>query len=117
MAQNYVITAQDNQGRYRDKFNIDAIRTYNFDFTPWAEDNNNLVSVQASVKSGQVSITNPTLTDNVFTAQIGATSSGRSIIQILADTGTEKYSAYLDLFVRDPEYDEHSQYSYNYYYR
>ena len=102
MSKDYYVRAVDNPNIMQDQFNINAKRTYNFDFSPWSEDNNNITSATWTVKTGQASITGQSLSSNVATAQIEGTEEGRSIIEILADTGTEKYSAYLNLYVRDP---------------
>jgi hypothetical protein len=103
MAKEYVIRARDNINSHKDQFNIRGKRTYSFDFTPWAEDNNTVTSVTWTSKHGQASITGQALASNVATAQIEATEDGRNLIEVLADTGTEKFSAYLDIFVRDPD--------------
>jgi len=102
MTRKYHITAEENPNVFKDQFNINGKRSYSLDFSPWAEDNNTLTSVTWTVKTGQASVTSEALSSNVVTANIEATQEGRSIIEILADTGTEKYSAYLNLYVRDP---------------
>ena len=102
MAKNFYVTAKDNYDVAHDDFNINSKRTYSFDFSAWAEDNNNVASATWTVKRGQAAITGQALASNVATAQIEGTEEGKSIIEILADTGTEKYSAYLNLYVRDP---------------
>lgn len=113
MTRKYYITAEENPNIVKDQFNINSKRSYSLDFSPWAEDNNNLSSVTWTVKTGQASITSETLSSNVVTANIEATQEGRNIIEILADTGTEKYSTYLDLYVRDPN-KVNNEYFYDY---
>ena len=102
MTKTYTITARQNPNSFQDQFNVNGKRSYAFDFSPWVEDNNTVTSVTWSVKTGSAVITNKALSSDKATAQIEATTEGRSIIEILADTGAEKYSAYLDLYARDP---------------
>lgn len=98
----YVITANNNQGIHKDRAYKDSVVTYQFDFSPWAEDNNSVSTVTWTSKSGQASISGEALASNVATAQVTFSEAGGNLIQVKADTGTEIYTAHLDILVKDP---------------
>ena len=99
----FVITAENNQQIFRDQNFKDSIITYQFDFSPWAKENNPVTTVTWTVKSGQVSIAGQTLAVNVASAQITLSEAGGSLVEIKAETGTETYIAFLDILTLDQE--------------
>jgi len=98
----YFITSENNPQDFRDQAQLGSIKTYQFDFSQWAEENTDLVTVTWTVKSGQVTITGQALAANVANAQIAFPESGGSLVEIKAETGTETYIAILDLLTIDP---------------
>lgn len=113
MARTYVITAQHNPlDGFKDTLTKGDKRKYSFDFSPWAEDNNTISAVTWTVESGSATISAEALSSNVATALITVADTGRSIIKIAADTGTEQYIVWLNVFVRDPSYEYVNDYGF-----
>lgn len=78
-------------------------KTYSFDYSAWAADNNDISSMTWTIKAGQATISDETLTSNVAQANISFPEEGRSLIQVTADTGTQVYVSYIDIASKDPE--------------
>lgn len=102
-ANKVIVRAFRNPKTTKDTVNIDSAKTYEIDFSPWAEEFNTVTAVTWTVKSGQAAISNETFASNVATALITFTSEGRNLIQIKGTTGTEIAVIYLDILVKDPE--------------
>ena len=103
MATKYYVTSENNQNPLKDVSFKGAIKTYSFDFSPWAEDNNTVTSITWTNESGQASISGQALANNVATAQVTFAEDGGNLISVLADTGTEKYKVFLDVLAKDPK--------------
>ena len=102
------VRAFRNQESVKDTVNIDSAKTYEIDFSPWAEEFNNVTTVTWTVKNGQAAVSGETLSSNVATALITFNTEGRNLIQIKGDSGTEISVVYLDILVKDPEtFDEY----------
>lgn len=97
----YVITSENNPQIFKDANNKDAVITYQFDYAPWAEENNAVTTVTWTLKSGQATISGETLSSNVASAQIALDEIGSALYEVKAETGTEKYVTFLDIFIRD----------------
>ena len=97
----YVITSENNPQILKDANNKDAIITYQFDFNPWVEQNNAVTTVTWTLKSGQATIASETLSSNVASALITLNEIGSALIEVKAETGTETYVTFLDIFIRD----------------
>ena len=102
MATEFVITADNNQEIYKDVTMKDGAKTYSFDFSPWAEDNNTVTTVTWTVKSGQAAVSGQALASNVATALVTFSQAGKSLIQIKGASATETQIAYLDVIAKDP---------------
>lgn len=102
MARNYYITVEEVPNVFKDQMNIKTKRTYNLRYSPWAETNGDVTTVNWNVINGQASVTGQSLASNLASAQIEATEEGKSLIEVEADTGTDKFIAYIDLYARDP---------------
>lgn len=109
---NIYITAFENQKTFKDAVNIDSAKKYQIDYSPWAEENNNVTTVTWTVQSGNASVSAEALSSNVASALITFSSAGRNLIQVKADTGTEIFVTYLNIYVRDPEYDFTNDYGF-----
>ena len=97
----YIITAFNTKQVIKESVNIGEVKTYKVDFSPWAEQNNNISNIDWEIKSGQVTISNKSLLNNISTALIAFTKQGRILIKLTADTETQKYVLWLDILVRD----------------
>jgi len=97
----YVITSEDNQQIFNDADNKGAAITYQFDYNPWSEDNNNVTTVTWTIKSGQATITNEALASNVASSLITLNEIGGTLIEVKADTGTQIYVTFLNILARD----------------
>jgi hypothetical protein len=103
MAKSFTIRANDNPRVFRAVQPEDGADTFSFDFSPWAEDNNAVSSATWSVESGQASVSGESLASNVASALITTSESGKSLIKLTADTGTEIYVVWLSLKAYEPE--------------
>ena len=101
-ANKITIQAFQNPLTFKDSVNIDSAKTYNIDYSAWSEENNNISTMTWTVKSGNAAVSNKTLSSNVATALITFSQVGKSLIQIKADSGTEIFTTYLELLVKDP---------------
>jgi hypothetical protein len=99
------IKATNNSERFYDVVSIDDKKTYQIDFSPWAEDNHSVSSINWSVESGEASISGQSLTSNVASALITFASSERNLIKIKATTSSEVYVVWLEIKVKDPTFD------------
>lgn len=97
----YVITSENNPQTFRDANNEGAAITYQFDFSPWSEENSAVTSVTWTLKSGQATIESETLSSNIATSLITLSQSGGALIEVRADTGTQIYVTFLDILSRD----------------
>ena len=102
MATEFFITANNNPQIFRDVAFKDAVKTYSFDFSAWAEDNHAVTSVTWTVKAGSATVAGQALASSVATAQVTFGSEGGTLLQIKAVTGTETYVSYLDILAKDP---------------
>ena len=105
MAKEYTVTANNNPRVFRDVGIKGGAKTYQIDFSAWADDNNDLSTVTWSLESGSASISSISLSSNIASALVTFSDVGRSLIKILADSGTEIYVAYIDVVVKDPTYE------------
>ena len=104
-AKTIVIKALDNSSRTRDSINIGSARSYNIDFSPWAENNNTVTSVTWTVKNGSASISGESLTSNVANALITFSQAEKNLIEIKGITTSETFVTYLEVLVKDPSLD------------
>ena len=95
------ITVLENQDFYKDKLKLDEIKQYEIDFTPWAEDHDNIVTITWTLKFGQVGVSSETLNSNIATAILSFGQRGRNLVEIKAETSIETKIVWLDLFVTD----------------
>ena len=103
MSTNFTITAKSNPELFKDVAMKDGVKTYSFDFKPWAEDNHDVTTVTWTVKSGQAAVSGAALSSNVATAKVTFSEAGGSLIQIKGATASnETYVAYLDVMAKDP---------------
>lgn len=104
MATEFIITAENNPQIFYDIAFKDGVKTYSFDFKPWAEENHDVTTVTWTVKSGQATVSGEALTSNVATALVTFSQAGRSLIQIKAATASnETFIAHLDILAKDPQ--------------
>lgn len=96
------ITARNSPRIIRDVSFVGDAKTYELDFSAWAEDNHAVTSATWTVKAGSASVSGQSLTSNVATALITTEDSGGSLIEIKAETGTETCMVYIDFLTKDP---------------
>ena len=101
MATDFTITSENNPQLFRDTTSKGDAVSYSFDFTPWEEDNNTITSATWTVEVGQAVISNETLTSGILTALITTSESGGSLIKLVATTGTQIKSIWLDILAQD----------------
>ena len=77
-------------------------QTVQLDFSPWETDNGTVTSVTWTVKSGQASIANESLSSSVAQATITTSDTGRSMITVAATAGNNIIKLYLHVFAKDP---------------
>ena len=102
-ANKITVRAFRNQETVKDTVSIDSAKTYEVDFSPWAEEFNTVTAVTWTVKSGQASVSGETFASNIATALITFTQEGKNLIQVKGTTGTEIAIAWFEILVNDPE--------------
>lgn len=103
MSTDFVVSAKSNPSKVSSNVCKGDAVTYEFDFTPWQEDNSTITSVTWTLESGSAAISNKVLTSGVATALVTFTDAGRNIISVLAATATEKKKVFLDVTARDQQ--------------
>lgn len=101
MSTNFTVTALNNPERFQDKVSKGDAVTYEFDFTPWEEDNHTITNVTWTLESGTAAISGQNLTDGVATALLTFNDTGKSIVSVLATTATEKKKVWLEVLAKD----------------
>lgn len=79
------------------------IKKHSIDFSAWADDNAAVSGVVWTVESGQASISNETLANNVSQITITTTEAGYSSIKAVATDGTHSEAIYIKLRCKDPQ--------------
>lgn len=102
MAEKYFITSENFHQIFKNVEYLDAAKTYSFDFSQWAQENNALSSATWTLKSGSCTIASTALASNVATALLTFSQAGRVLIQIKGNTGTQIAVVNLDILVKDP---------------
>lgn len=103
MSTDFVVTARNNPNIFVDNVSKGDAVTYQFDFTPWQEDNSNITSVTWTVESGQAAVSGQALASGVASALLTFSEAGRNIISVLATTATQKKKVWLDVISRDQD--------------
>lgn len=102
MSTSFVLTSKTRFDTFNDTVSIDDAVEYEIDCTPWAEDNDEITSVDWNVEFGQVSISNEAVTDNVVSALLTFTQSGKLLVSILLNTASgQAKKIWLELNAKD----------------
>lgn len=101
MTTNFVVTAKLPTDRIYDVVSKGDTVKYQFDFTPWQEDNDTISSISWTVESGQAAVSNQTFLSGVSTALLAFPEDGRSFITVLATTPTVKKKLWLVVEAKD----------------
>lgn len=78
-------------------------QTIKYDVSPWETDNGTVTAVTWTVKSGDASIANETLTSSVATAEITTSNTGKSMIKLTLTAGNNTYITHLHVHTKDPD--------------
>lgn len=96
------VKAVDNKTNFYDVAEKESVRTYELNFSPWAEDYGNISAVEWSVKFGSPNISNETLTSNKATALIDFPNAGISSVKVKATSvDGSKFVCYINIRVKD----------------
>lgn len=95
------VKAFEGQRVFKDVVNINSAKTYKINFKPWAEENNDVSAVSWTVKAGQSTISNESLSSNVANALITFGNVGLQLIEVKATTASEVFIWYLEVLVKD----------------
>lgn len=101
MAIDFQITSENNPDIFRDVTFKGSAKTYSFDLSQWAEENNTISTATWTVEAGQASISGETLSSDVATALVTFSQSGGALIKIVFAGASEIYVAWLDVIVKD----------------
>lgn len=96
------IRAFRNQLQYNDEVSISSAKTYQIDFSPWCEENSDIISVAWELKRGQALISNQALIGNIASALITFPQTGHNKIKITGTTSSQIYVGWLDILSKDP---------------
>lgn len=102
MTTSFTLATKTRVDAYRDNASIGDVVKYEFDCTPWQDDNSPITSVEwTNYGSGNVSISAPTLVAGVTTAYLTFSQSGWNKIKIVLTTATQKKTIWLKVHVMD----------------
>lgn len=101
MTTNFVVTAKQTSDQFFDVVSKGDTEKYQFDLTPWQEDNDTISSVTWTVESGQAAVSGQTFLSGVASALLSFPEDGRSFISVLATTPTVKKKLWLVAEARD----------------
>ena len=78
-------------------------QTVTFDYSPWADDFGAVTSVVATVKSGQVTIANESVTSSVKTFTVATSETGASMLKLVSGGGGNNVRVdHLYIYTKDP---------------
>lgn len=100
------IKATNNNLVFKDVVSVDDAKTYQIDFSAWADDNHNISSVVWSTESGDAAISGEALSSNVASALITFGSVGKNLIKVKGTTASsEVYVVWIEILAKDPTLD------------
>lgn len=82
--------------------NKSETHTIQLDYRPWEDDNGTVSSVSWTVKSGQVTIANESLSSGIAEATILTSEIGSAMVKIEATAGNNILNHYLKIHTKDP---------------
>jgi hypothetical protein len=104
MTTRYFITSENNIEVLKGTGMKGQVEEYSFDFTQWAEDNDDVDAVTWTVEKGDATVSSTLVTSNVATGLVTMSAEGGNMIKLLASTGDGmKRVVKLDLLVKDPQ--------------
>lgn len=99
----FYITSENNPQVLQDIGFVGQVIQYNFDFSQWAEVNDDVTTVTWTVESGQAAVSGTSVTSNVATGLVTLSEAGANMLKIVASTAAGmKQVVKLDLLVKDP---------------
>ena len=101
MSTDFTVTTKTRLDAFKDKVSIGDIATYEFDCTPWQDDNSTITGATWTVESGSASISGQAVSSGIVSAQVSFTQAERVLISILLTTATEKKKLWLEIICRD----------------
>lgn len=87
---------------YNDVAFKDGTQTHTIDYNPWSDDNGSVTDVTMTLKAGQATIGNESLSANVKTFTVTTSTVGRSIIQAKATAGNNIDIITINILTKDP---------------
>ncbi len=103
MSMDFAVVAKGGKDIFTEHVSEGDAVTFNFDFTPWQEDNNTITGVTWTVESGDVAVSGETLTAGVASALLTFANAGKHLVSITAATGTETRKIWLEVCATDPQ--------------
>lgn len=96
------ITSENNQQIFNNTLLKGSIEKCFVDLNNWAEDNDDVESATWETVTGNVSITDDSVSGNELTAYLNADDAGNSLIKCTVITDSSKYIVLINILVRDP---------------
>lgn len=98
----FTLATRSQVDTFRDRCSINDVVKYEFDITPWQDDNSVVTSVEwTNIGSGNASIASQALVAGKASAFITFTQSGWNKIKIVLNTATQKKTMWLKVYVVD----------------
>lgn len=101
MSVSFTLTTKTRVDEFKDTASINDAIVYEFDLTPWQEDNATIVSVDWALQSGNAAISDQALVAGVASALVTFNTRGRVIIALLISTATSVKKIWLEVRVKD----------------
>lgn len=103
MSVRFVLTSKTKVDVFRDTASLNDVIKYEFDLTPWQDDNATVTSVTWTVESGEASIASAALASGVASALVTLNQAGKALISLLINTASVKKKIWLEIGVKDLE--------------
>lgn len=110
MSTTFTLTSKTRVDTFKDTVSINDVVRYEFDLTPWQEDNDTVTSVTWTVHEGSVGVSGQALASGVASALLTFTQAGKCLIGILITTANEKKKIWLSVRAKDLQSDMFDDY-------
>lgn len=115
MTVSFTLATKTRNDMFRDNASINDVVKYEFDLTPWQDDNSQILSVDWSNTGGNsAGISGQTLNAGIASALVTFSQSGNTSLKLVITTATQKKTIWLKVKVADRSRDNYAGDDYGY---
>lgn len=102
---NFTLLTKTKTDKFSDIVSIGDILEYQFDCSPWADDNETVTAATWTVENGTVGISSESVSSNHVSATLTFNQAGKALVSILIQTaGGLQKKMWLDIRIKDEQY-------------